>query len=454
MAARSPRKGTDILRMPETKSLHAVARPIYNRRVVISGYGMITPLGKNTEETFRNASKGNSGIDYISAFDVNGLPCQIGGQVKDAWVEDAGALTNRRYDKFCSRGLKLMIVATSEAVLQAKLDQVSNRERIGVSLGSFGSYPAIEDILSLHRFYDGNGNWDLESLVKEGVYDYLNFFRRRPDIASCALSILFGCKGPNLSITSACAAGAQAIGEAFKTIQEGRCDIMIAGGCDALAYISFIGFVSINALAERYSAPQTASRPFDRKRNGFVLSEGAAAVILEELEHAKRRDAPIYGEALGYGSSADAYRITDTDPEGEGAKLAIRGALADASISPRDIEYINAHGTSTVKNDLAETRAIKEVFGHGARELPISSNKSMLGHAIAAAGPTELILTLVGMNRSIILPTINCEFPDPKCDLWYVPNETIEKSHKIALSNSFGFGGQNACLCIGKFPRK
>ena len=303
----------------------------------------------------------------------------------------------------------------------------------------------------LHRFYDGKGTWDMDGLMRTGGYSCLNFLRRKPDVATAILPKMFDCKGPNLTVASACAAGSQAIGEAYRLIQKGKADVMIAGGSEAaLNFMGFIGFVLIKALVERYSTPQKASRPFDRKRNGFVMSEGAGAVILEELEHARSRGVPILGELLGYGTSADAYRITDTHPTGLGAVLAMRGALEDASVEPDSVDYINAHGTSTAQNDVTETRAVKEVFGKRAKEIPISSNKSMLGHAIAAAGTIELILTLVGMHRSVILPTINYEFPDPKCDLDYVPNEARKKEHRIALSNSFGFGGQNACLCVGK----
>lgn len=422
------------------------------RRVVITGYGMVTPLGKNTEETFERAIKGSSGIDYITAFDTTGLPCRIGGQIDNVWIEGVEDETAHRFDKISSRGLRLMRVATLEAAIQARLDEVENRESIGVSLGSHGDTPSIEDMMFTHRFYDGNGNWDIKKLMEAGGYSYLNFFRRKPDAAMSILSILFNCKGANTSIVSACAAGAQAVGEAQRIIQDGRCDVMIAGGCEAaLNFTGFVGFVLIRALAEKYATPQEASRPFDRKRNGFVMSEGAGAIILEELEHARARGVPILGELLGYGSSADAYRITDTHPKGKGAILAMKGALEDASLKPEDIDYINAHGTSTIQNDIGETLAIKEVFGERANDIPVSSNKSMLGHTIAAAGAIESILTLVGINRSIILPTINYEFPDPKCRLDYVPNEARHKEHKRAISNSFGFGGQNACLCIGKF---
>ena len=420
------------------------------RRVVITGCGMITALGRNTQETFDCASRGMSGIDYITAFDTTHLPCRIGGQVKDAWLEGEGARAERFY-KFSSRGLRLMRKATAEATQQARLENVAHRDRIGVSLGFHGDSPAVEDLMFLHRFYDGKGTWDMDGLMRTGGYSYLNFLKRKPDVATTILPKMFDCKGPNLTVASACAAGSQAIGEAYRLIQKGKADVMIAGGSEAaLNFMGFIGFVLIKALVERYSTPQKASRPFDRKRNGFVMSEGAAAVILEELEHARSRGVPILGELLGYGASADAYRITDTHPTGLGAVLAMRGALEDASVEPDSVDYINAHGTSTAQNDVTETRAVKEVFGKRAKEIPISSNKSMLGHAIAAAGTIELILTLVGMNRSLILPTINYEFPDPKCDLDYVPNEARKKEHQIALSNSFGFGGQNACLCVGK----
>jgi 3-oxoacyl-[acyl-carrier-protein] synthase II len=422
------------------------------RRVVITGYGMITPLGRNSQETFENARKGISGIDYITSFDTRGLPCQIGGQVQDSWLEGLEDENAHRFDKFSSRGLRLMRIATREAAEQAKLSEIENRERIGVSLGSHGDNPSVADMMFLHRFYDGSGQWDMKGLLQTGGYSYLQFFRRKPDVGTTIISKLFLCKGSNLSLVSACAAGAQAIGEALRIIQEGKADVMIAGGCEAtLDFAGVVGFILLRALSEKYTEPQKASRPFDRKRNGFVMSEGAGAIILEELEHARSRNVPILGEILGYGSSADAYRITDTHPKGEGAFLAMKGTLDDAHLHPEDIDYINAHGTSTMQNDLVETIAIKRLFGERAKDIPVSSNKSMIGHTIAAAGAIEFILTLLGIHHSIILPTINYEFRDPKCDLDYVPNEARTKNIHKALSNAFGFGGQNACLCIGRF---
>lgn len=424
----------------------------YNRRVVITGNGMITPLGKNSEETFERAGRGESGIAYLSSFDTRGFPCRIGGEVKDQWLEGIDFSGARNLEKLAFRGTRLMVVAASEAARQARLDEVRDRERIGVSLGCHGANPSVDEMLFLHRYYNRDGHWDLDRLLGSGGYPYLAFFHRKPDTTMAILSSIFACRGYNLSIVSACAAGAQAIGEAYRLIREGRSTIMIAGGCEAtLDFSGLAGFTLIKALAERYSAPEKASRPFDRKRNGFVMSEGAGALILEELEHACSRGVPVLGEILGYGDSADAYRITDTHPRGEGAVLAMRKAIEDAGITPDDIDYINAHGTSTTQNDLIETIAIKEVFGRRAKEIPVSSNKSMLGHSIAAAGAIEAILTLVGMNRSLLLPTINYEFPDPKCDLDYVPNRARPYTHRIALSNSFGFGGQNGCLCLGKY---
>ncbi len=422
------------------------------RRVVITGYGMITPLGKNAAESFDGATRGLSGIDSITAFETKGLPCRIGGEVDDRWIGELEDPGTRHLKKYSSRGLRLMLIATAEAAAAARLGTIRDRERIGVALGSHGDNPRIEDIQHLQRFYDGRGGWDMRGLMETGGYPFLHFFRRKPDAATSLLSVHFDCKGPNLSFSSACAAGAQAVGEASRLIREGAADVMVAGGCEAtLDFSGFIGFVLLKALTEKYVTPQRASRPFDRKRNGFVMSEGAGCLVLEELDHARARGATVFAEVCGYGDSSDAYRITDTHPHGAGAILAMRGALADAGLSTDEIGYINAHGTSTVQNDLTETRAIRAVFGDSAAKVPVSSNKSLIGHTIAAAGAIECIMTVIGMNRSVLLPTINYDTPDPKCDLDYVPNEARRQDYRYALSNSFGFGGQNACLCVGRF---
>lgn len=421
------------------------------KRVVVTGYGMITPIGKNSRETFENAKKGVSGISLVSSFETKGLPCRIGGQVDDSWLNEFAAKGLRGIEKCSSRGLKLMISAASEAAESARLDLAENRDRIGISLGYHGENPSVEDLLLLYRFYEKD-SWDVKGLTRNGVYSFFNFFRRKPDVATSILSVLFNCKGSNLTVVSACAAGAQAIGEAARIIREGRADAMIAGGCESnLNFMGFVGFVLIRALSERYSSPEKASRPFDRKRNGFVMSEGAGALVLECLDHAIERKAPIFAEVLGYGSSADAFRITDVHPKGDGAVFAMQSAIADAGLTAADIEYINAHGTSTLQNDQTETLAINRVLGERAKNVPVSSNKSMIGHTIAAAGAIEACLTIMGLNDSVLLPTINYEFPDPKCDLDYVPNQARKLEHGIALSNSFGFGGQNAALCLGKY---
>ncbi len=422
------------------------------RRVVITGYGVVSPLGVTAPDTFERAARGASGIGYLKAFDTAGLACRIGGEVDDGALGEVEAA--RGLDgpgRYLSRGARLMRAATSEAAAQAGLHEIEDRRRVGVALGSHGGNTSVDDIVRLHRFYDG-GRWDYDGLMADGGYDCMNFFLRKSDVATAAIAMLFDLRGPTQSIVSACAAGAQAIGEACYMIREGRSDAMVAGGCDSqLNFVGFTGFVLITALCEKYSTPQSASRPFDRKRSGFVMSEGAGALVLEELEHARARGAPILGEVLGYGSSADAYRITDPHPRGRGAAIAMRAALDDAGLGPEDIDYINAHGTSTQANDVTETRAIEEVFGERAAQLPVSSNKSMLGHTIGAAGAIECILTLMGIERSVLLPTINYEHPDPKCRLDYVPNEARPCEHRRALSNSFGFGGQNACLIVGGF---
>ena len=427
------------------------------KRVVVTGYGMMSPLGPDVASTFSAAREGRSGIRRLRLFGTAGLPCEIGGEVETAWIGERENPAHRRLEKFSTRGVRMMRVAAGEAAAAARLGEIGDRSRVGVALGSHGEHPAAEELLQLFPHWRPSGEspwrggWDFGSFARAGGYDFLGFYRRKVDIATSVLAVACDCEGPTVSICSACAAGAQAVGEAARLIRDGKADAMLAGGCEsALSYVGFLGFILLTALAEKYESPERASRPFDRKRNGFVMSEGAGALVLEELGHARARRAPILGEVLGYGDSADAFRITDMHPKGLGAVLAMRRAIQDAGIAPDEVEYINAHGTSTPKNDVTETAAIKEVFGGHARGVPVSSNKSMIGHTIGAAGAIEAILTLEGMRRSEILPTINYENRDPKCDLDYVPNETRPAAHRIALSNSFGFGGQNACLCLGR----
>jgi 3-oxoacyl-[acyl-carrier-protein] synthase II len=421
------------------------------RRVVVTGVGMVTPLGRNVCQTFERASQGCSGIDYIHRFDTRGMPVQIGGEIADQWIRQPPGVPATRLEKFASRAIRLMWTAAMEAAEQAKLERVQDRYRVGVVLGYHGETAGLVDLARIFRAWDGDGHWD-PARLRQGEYDAFTLVRRKVDAGPSLVSRVFDCRGPSIGVASACAAGGQAIGEAYRLIRSGHADAVITGGCEAsLTYLALSGFILLKALTERYSTPGTASRPFDRKRSGFVISEGAGALVLEELAHARERGAPIQGEILGYGDSTDAYRITDIHPQAEGAVLAMVRAIEDAGIERDDVEYINAHGTSTVQNDALETLAIKRIFEDRAHSLPISSNKSMLGHTIGAAGAIETILTLEGIRQSLVLPTINYETPDPRCDLDYVPNAARRLVHRVALSNSFGFGGHNASLCIGAY---
>jgi 3-oxoacyl-[acyl-carrier-protein] synthase II len=425
----------------------ASRRAADRRRVVVTGVGMITPLGRNTGETFEHASQGRSGIDYLRAFDTRGLPVRIGGEVADGWIQRPPGVA-ARLERMASRAIQLMWTATMEAAEQAKLGRIRDRYRIGVMLGYHGETSSLGDIARIFRAWNGDGQWDATRL--RGGHDAFSLVRHKVDVGPTLISRIFDCRGPSVGIASACAAGGPAIGEAYRLIRSRRADAAIAGGCEAsLTYLGLSGFILLKALTERYASPATASRPFDRKRSGFVISEGAGALVLEDLDHAHGRGAPILGEVLGYGDSTDAYRITDIHPQADGAVLAMTRAIEDAGVERDQIGYINAHGTSTVQNDALETLAVKRVFGDRAASVPISSNKSMLGHTIGAAGAIEAILTLEGIRQSLLLPTINHETPDPRCDLDYVPNVARRASHRVALSNSFGFGGHNASVCLG-----
>jgi len=431
--------------------ISASRRTSDRRRVVVTGVGMITPLGRDVRETFEHASQGRSGIDFIRRFDTRGLPVRIGGEVPDEWIVRPRAELAAELEKMASRAIQFMWTAGMEATDQAKLDEIRDRYRIGVVLGHHGETARLEDLARIFLALDADGRRDLGRLG-EGGYDAFAMVRRKVDVGPSLVSRVFDCRGPSIGIASACAAGGQAIGEAYRLIRSGRVDAALAGGCEAsLTYLGLSGFILLKALTEQYSSPPTASRPFDRKRSGFVISEGAGALVLEELRHARDRRAPILGELLGYGDSTDAYRITDIHPQAEGAVLAMVRAIEDAGLERADINYINAHGTSTVQNDALESLAVKRVFAERAASVPLSSNKSMLGHTIGAAGAIESILTLEGIRQSLLLPTINYKTPDPRCDLDYVPNESRRVAHRIALSNSFGFGGHNASVCIGAY---
>jgi len=424
------------------------------RRVVITGIGCVTPLGLGVEPLWKNLMAGASGVGLTTVFDASRFPTKISAEVRNWSIADEGQDVSRW--QFCGRHTRFAAGAALQAMKDAGLPQglPADPTRLGVYLGSgegqqdFDSFTrmmnaAIEgDVLEVAKF-TRSGLQSLHPLAE---------VEQEPNMPAGHLAGLFDAQGPNLNCLTACAASSQAIGEATELVRRGEADVMLSGGTHSMIHpFGVTGFNLLTALSTSNDEPTRASRPFDKERDGFVLGEGAAMVVLEELEHAKRRGARIHGELIGYGSTADAYRITDTHPQGRGASSCIRMALADAGLGQFDIDYINAHGTSTSVNDRVETLAIKTVFGEHAYKIPVSSTKSMMGHLIAAAGATELIVCLLAIRDGMLPPTINYEHPDPDCDLDYVPNKARAGRCERALSNSFGFGGQNISLIVGRF---
>ena len=421
------------------------------RRVVITGMGCITPLGTKPEQLWERLKKGESGVGYTQAFDASQFPTKFSAEVLDWDIADEGEdptvwSSRGRHSNFAAGAAK-------QAVLAAGVIGNVDPTRFGVYLGSgegqqnFGAFTQM--ILAAMGEEE---ELDVAAFVKKGI-EILNpvgELEQEPNMPAGHLASMFDAQGPNANCLTACAASSQAIGEARELIRRGDADVMLSGGTHSMIHpFGVTGFNLLTALSTRNDNPQAASRPFDRDRDGFVLGEGAAMVVLEELEHARARGAKIYGEIKGYGSTADAFRITDTHPEGRGAIRCIQAALEDAGISAEQIQYINAHGTGTSVNDKVETLAIKKTFGENAYKIPVSSTKSMMGHLIAAAGATEVIVCLMAIRDGILPPTINYENPDPDCDLDYIPNEAREAKCNYALSNSFGFGGQNISLILG-----
>ena len=409
------------------------------RRVVVTGIGMVTPVGIGVEESWKSVCEGRSGIGPVTKFDASQFPSQVAAEVKDFRPEDFMEKQKvRRFDTFIHFAIASARMAIEDAGL--KIDD-NNRDRVGCVTGSgIGGLPMIEHF---HKVLLEKGPKRISPFFIPGII---------ANMVAGEIAIEFGARGPNTSITTACAASAHAIGESFRLIREGRADVMITGGSEAvITPLAFGGFCAMHALSQRNHEPEKASRPFDLERDGFVMGEGAGILILEELEHAKRRGAKIYAELLGYGLSGDAYHVAAPDPNAIGAINCMKMALEDAGIKPEDVDYINAHGTSTKLNDASETKAIKQVFGDHAYKMPISSTKSMTGHLLGGAGAVESIFSILTICRGIIPPTINYETPDPECDLDYVPNKARKAEVKIALSNSFGFGGTNACLIFGKY---
>ncbi|MBX6352255.1 MAG: beta-ketoacyl-ACP synthase II [Thermoflavifilum sp.] len=409
------------------------------RRVVITGMGAVTPIGNDVPTFWRNLVAGRSGISRIDAFDVSQYPVQIAGQVRDF---DPGQYVDPREARRLDRYAQFAVAAAVQAVRDAGLEITpENGERVGVYIGS--GVGGIHTLLENYRTLLERGPRRVSPTVVPMMI---------ANMAAGQVSILFGAKGPNLAPVSACATGTHAIGDSYKLIQRGAADVMIAGGSEAaIVDLALAGFSNAKALSTRNDEPERASRPFDAERDGFVMSEGAGVVVLESLEHAKARGARIYAEIIGYGMSGDAYHIVAPEPEGNGAFRAMREALADAGIRPEDVDYINAHGTSTDLGDKLETLAIKKAFGDHARKVAISSNKSMIGHLLGAAGAVEAIATILTIQDGVIPPTINLEHPDPECDLDYVPNVAREAPVRVAISNSFGFGGHNATIVLRRF---
>ncbi len=410
-----------------------------SKRIVVTGLGVVSPIGNSVSEYWESLKAGKSGIDTITAFDATEYPSRIAGEVKDI---DFNNYVDAKEAKRTDRYILLALVAADEAILDSGLDLDSiDVERCGVIIASgVGGIRTFED--------------ETEKLLTRGPRRVSPFLIPMliTDMASGIVSIKYGLKGPNYTVVSACASASHALGDALVNIRAGMMDIAVVGGAEgSIARMGMAGFCSMKALSTRNEEPQKASRPFDLKRDGFIMGEGSGIVVLETLEHALARKAKIYGEFVGYGASGDAHHMSAPSPNHEGAQRAMKMAMKMAGINPRDIDYINAHGTSTQFNDMHESRAIKEVFGDHAEYVAISSTKSMTGHLLGASGGIEFIASLLALNNNIIPPTINYEYPDPECPLNYTPNTAVEKNVNYAMSNSFGFGGHNAVVIVKKY---
>jgi len=409
------------------------------RRVVVTGMGLVIPTGIGVETVWKNVCEGKSGIGLLTRFDTNGFETKIAGEVKDFNPE---LYIDKKEIKRMDLFVQYAIAATKEALEDAQLNIApENCEQIGVIVGTgLGGLPTLE---KYHKV-----------LLERGPSRISPFFIPMliANMASGQIGIQFGPKGPNTCLVTACATGAHCIGDAFRAIVYGDAEAMIAGGTEAnITPLTIGGFNAMKALSTKNDEPEKACRPFEKNRDGFVVAEGAGIIILEELQFALKRNAKIYGELIGYGYTGDAYHITAPSPNGDGAVRCMRMAIKDAGLKLEEMDYINAHGTSTPLNDLTETIAIKTVFGDYAKKIPISATKSMTGHLLGAAGSTEAIFTILAIRDGLMPPTLNYEEPDPQCDLDYVPNVARRKPLKVAMSNAFGFGGTNATLVFRKF---
>ena len=427
------------------------------RRVVITGMGAITPLGNDLKTTWQAVINGSSGIGLITRFDASTFPVKIAGEVRDFQFDCS--LLPRDCSGLVGRSAQLGIAAARMALEDAGLLLPAVEQPVmGISLGADEEYIPLRNIPDffnrdyLYRAYTDPWSAHAQMLQASSQRGKLFSFRRRADIGSAVISLLFNLRGPASTVHTACSSSGHAIGQAKRFIESGDCDIALAGGhCSMLTEHAVAGFYLLGTLSTRNDDPLRASRPFDRTRDGFVMSEGAGMLILEELSHAQKRGARIYAELTGCGSSSNAYRITDSPPDGRGGDLCMKRALADARKSIDGIDYINAHGTSTVLNDKSETLSIKKVFGERAYQIPVSSTKSIHGHLVTASSAVELILCVLAVRDHIIPPTANLAVPDPACDLDYVPNTAREKKLRAVLSNSLAFGGQNCSLVIEHF---
>ncbi|MGL4514668.1 MAG: beta-ketoacyl-[acyl-carrier-protein] synthase family protein [Lacipirellulaceae bacterium] len=429
------------------------------RRVVVTGIGCVTPLGTSIDQLWSNLLASKSAVGPTTLFDAGSFPTRIAAEVRD-WsvasdgLDEAEWAPRGRHSRFAAGAAQQAMRdagLVSRALAADALGSI-DAARFGVYLGAGEGQQDFTAFSQMMVAALEGGELDPARFVQEGLkrLDPQLELEQEPNMPSGYLAAMFGAEGPNSNCLTACAASSQAIGEAAEMIRRGDADAMLSGGCHSMIHpFGVTGFNLLTALSERNDEPHRASRPFDRDRDGFVLGEGAAIVVLEEYEHARKRGARVHGELLGYGATADAFRITDTHPEGRGATTCLRVALADAGRNPTDIDYVNAHGTSTQVNDRVETLALKQALGDHAYKTPTSSTKSMTGHLIAAAGATELIICLKVLAEGVMPPTINYETPDADCDLDYVPNAPREKKCRTVASNSFGFGGQNVTLVAG-----
>jgi 3-oxoacyl-[acyl-carrier-protein] synthase II len=407
------------------------------RRVVVTGMGAVTPVGNDARSTWKSAVEGRSGIDFIRSFDTSGFPVRIAAEVKD--FDPATAASPKEVRKL-DRNVLLALAAAREAVGNAGLDSVYETERVGILFGT-----AIGGFLGIMEQH--------EVLQQRGPARVLPTFLPSvlPDAASGQIAISLGYRGPNYAPVSACATGSTAVGEGAEIIKRGDADAILAGGGEACMHpLILAGFCAMRGLAVEDEDPPRASRPFDATRAGFVMGEGAAVLVLEELEGARARGATIYAEILGYGASNDAHHMAQPEPEATGVANMMRIALERTGVAPERVGYINAHGTSTPLGDAAETKAIKDVFGKHAYQLAVSSTKSVMGHCFGAAGAIETMMCVLAIKEGVLPPTINYEHPDPECDLDYVPNQAREAHIDVALSNAMGLGGHNACVLVGR----